>query len=271
MWILENAFTRAVLLIVLGLFVATPWTVLAQNPRVGEIDRIVESRKKKVKSTNQASIGRSAAMQSVVVQPPLRTGTALLTRDTLRLNSDIWMELEINRPGALGNAIVAKAGQYRIDSLDVANPLIFSFRQGRMSINLSSGRLGVLMKNKLTSIFGTEVLFESDSTADMHSIYLKQGHIAILEGGATVVDTTGKDLAWRWFGEAPLVSLAGAELVGLRDVMKFDTKTVWPRPIYQSPWFWVGAAAVIGGASCYAVKCGPFANENEFEVTVVFP
>lgn len=248
-----------------------PTMVAAQITRVGEIDRIVESRRKKVDSTDQAIIGRSTAAQPPVVQPPLRTGTGLLRRDTLRLLNDIWMELEIDRPDAHGNAIVASAGHYRIDSLDTDHPLIFTFRQGRMSVNLASGRLGVLLKNKLVSIFGTEVFFQADSTQDIHSCYLKEGHVAIREGDSLLVDVTGKNLAWRWFGEGPVQPIASNQQAGLRDQMKYDTKSVWPRPFYESPWFWIGTAAVVGTATCYALECGPFDSSYSVPVNVNFP
>jgi hypothetical protein len=160
-----------------------------------------------------------------------------------------------------------------MDSLSVAHPLVFRFRQGRMSINLASGRLGVLLKNKLTSIFGTEVLFVADSTSEMHTIYLKEGHVAIRDNDSLVVDVVGKNLAWRWIGNGPLQSLGGTQMADLSDQLKYDTRSVWPSPFYQRPWFWVGAAAVAGVATCVALECGPLGGDGgtEFEVIVNFP
>ncbi len=243
----------ATMLIGIGLLaVLLPMGGWAQDSKVGDVERIVQSRTKKVKSTNDASIFRLPEQRIW----PVEEGQDLHLQYTLELRNQLWMELKIDRPDLdlKGHAILAEAGSYRIDSLSPDKALFFQLRQGRMSIRLKRGEFGVFLKDRLLSILGTEVLLQADTTLDTYRIYLKKGHIKIQDSNQVFLDVNGKDLAWRLqSGQAPQL-LTGQAVVRLKEQMKYDTRTVWRKPFFKQTVVRLGIAALVGGAVYYVVQ-----------------
>ena len=183
---------------------------------------------------------------------PVKKGENLLVRDILGLEKQLWMELTINRGGVRGNVILAEAGSYSIDSLKPDNALLFHLRQGRMSVNLKRGKLGVFLKNTLVSILGTEVFLQVDAATNQ--VYLKQGTIAFIQPGGDSLYVQGREMAWRWQdGQIPEL-IAGQVMNRWKKQMKYDTRTVWRKPFFKRTWVWLGTAALLGGVGYFLLR-----------------
>jgi len=224
----------------------------AQDIKVGEVKRIVEGRAKQVTSTRDA----------VITFPPTRKinlvteGQELHEEYTLELQDQLWMELKIDHGELNGHAILAEAGLYAINALELDNSLSFRLRQGRMSIRLRRGQLGVFLKDRLLRIFGTEVFLQADTTLDMYRIYLKKGHIMVEDSNQVFFDVTGKDMAWRWQGNEPPVAISGEVFNRWKQRMKYDSRTVWRKPFFKRGWVRLGVVSLVGAAILCAVQCG---------------
>lgn len=226
----------------------------AWGQQVAEIKRMVQGRAQKVESTNQAEIYRPPSR----LITPVNEDADLFARDSLRLRDQLWIELKIDQdnPDLDGHAILAEAGSYAIDALEPEKPLTFRLRQGRMSVRLKRGEFGVFLKDRLLSIFGTEVFLQADTTNDTYRVYLKKGHISVREGDQVFFDVDGKDIAWRWQGNEAPAQLTGAAFSRWKQQMKFDSRAVWRKPFFKRTWVRLGLVTLVGAATFCALECG---------------
>ena len=240
----------------------------AQDTKVGDIKRIVEGRAKQVTSTRNAEITIPPAQKIHRVTE----GQELYEGYTLELQDELWMELKIDHRGLKGHAILSEAGSYAIDTLKPDKLLSFRLRQGRMSIRLRRGELGVFLKDRLLSIFGTEVFLQADTTLDLYHLYLKKGHIMVRDSNQVFFDVNGKDMAWRWQGNEPPVAISGAVLHRWKQQMKYDSRTVWRKPFFKQGWVKLGVVSLVGATILCALQCGggkgPGTAQGEVIITI---
>jgi len=223
----------------------------ATQQTVGEVERMVEGRARRVQETNRAQIQRSPPVS------PVRTGAALRFRDIMGLQDNIWIELQINRPDVQGHTILAERGSYAIDSLQPEGALRFRLRQGRMFVNLKRCELAVFVRDKLISVFGTEVFFLADTTGAGDLIYLKEGHIALVDGGGQVLlDVNDRHRAWRWQDGRLPEEIVGQSLKQWEKQTRYDASKVWRKPFFKQAWVRLGLVALIGGVTYCALDCG---------------
>lgn len=228
-----------------------PANAQAQVEQAARVNRMVEGQAKKVIVTDLAEILGPASRQV----KPVTEGQRLLFEDTMSLQDQIWIELEIDRSNVQGHAILAEQGEYGIQALQPESPLLFRLRQGRMSVRLKRGQLGVFLKDRLLSILGTEVFLQADPALDVYRVYLKKGHITFQDGSQVFLDVNGKDRAWRWQGNQPPEEIFGVTFDRWKQQMKRDARTVWRKPFFKRGWVQIGAAALVVGAVVCALEC----------------
>ncbi len=241
---MRSSYYIALLISLWSPVVLLPVDVYGQQ--VAGIERIVEGRARRVKSTNDAEILRPATR----LIKPVVVNQVLFIRDNLTLYNQLWMEVEIDRPGLKGHTILTGTGSYSIESITPDNALRFRLRQGRMSVNLKRGELGVFLKRHLVSILGTEVLILADSARN-DTLYLKKGSIRLEEGGPVI---EGRNRAWYWSDDGPPVEIVGAALVGLQRRMKYDTRTVWRKPFFKRTGVRLGMLAIVVVGGYYVIQ-----------------
>lgn len=165
-------------------------------------------------------------------------------------------QLYIGSTGArLDDVDLKRSGAYEIlpSGVDPLSGLELRIRHGVIVVEQAAGQLDAFVKGTLTSIFGTTVLFATDSTSADAFLFLREGHIAFPNYG---IEFRGQDAAWRLrAGIAPEpVRLDVAEWQQLRQEVEFLSADLWAvsRPFYQRPSFYVPAAVAVVGAGVAA-------------------
>lgn len=193
---------------------------------------------------------------------------ALHLREVVEIREPYYVRASLRYGGARSRLYVGSTGA-RIDTVtlqrrgayeilpsgvDPLSGLELRIRHGVIVVEQAAGQLDAFVKGTLTSIFGTTVLFATDSTSADALLFLREGHIAFPAYG---IEFRGQDAAWRLragFAPEP-VRLDVAEWQQLRQEVEFLSDDLWAasRPFYQRPSFYVPAAVAVIGAGVAAV------------------
>lgn len=221
--------------------------------KVGKVKRIVsieEGRVKKVKETDSASIERPS--ESMI--RPVKKGQDLLADYTLGLENQLWMELKIKRPGLKGHAILAEAGSYRIETLNLENEVYFRLQEGLMTVKLKKGIIGLHFKGFLLKILGTKLIL--DNNASVSHLFVKKGRIIVQRNGQEILNQEGENIGWNLSSNQAPQPMSAEDLTRwgqqYKDVIKKMSTPFFKRPLVR---FGLVAIAVVA-SYCSVEGCG---------------
>lgn len=251
----------------LGLLLLAP-AVLAQGEEVGSIEEIRQGGAAG-EAVKEPTPGILLTASPAYTRKAAQRRAALHLREIVELREPYYVRASLRYHGARSRLYVGSTGA-RIDTvtlqrrgayeilpsgIDPLSGLELRIRHGVIVVEQAAGQLDAFVKGTLTSIFGTTVLFATDSTSTDALLFLREGHIAFPEHG---IEFRGQDAAWRLragFAPEPL-QLDVAEWQQLRQEVEFLSDDLWTasRPFYQRPSFYVPVAiAVIGGGVAAAI------------------
>lgn len=237
---------------------------LAQRETVGSIEEMRRDRRS-VDSTDAVRLTSSPAY----TRKPARKRDVLHTGELVELLEPYYVRAKLSYgstrtriyAGSSGEPIRAielqQRGAYEIrpSGVDPLSGLELHIRHGVLVVDHAAGRLDTWVRGTLMRVFGTTVLFATDSTSTEAFCFLREGHVTFPEYG---IDASGSDVMWRLRDGLPpeRLAMSVAERGLLRHEVEHLTNDVWssgPRPLWKKPGFYLPVGAAVLGAGLYFI------------------